>query len=490
MKREIFVNCGLSETRLALYEDGTLCEIEHVPAGLLDDFSLDTALARRQATARRGSIFLGRVTGIDSRLNAAFVDIGADSPGFLPARAAGPGQATGKVISGLVHEGQAILVQVGEPARDGKGARLTMRPALAGALLVFRPYGSGIDIPAHKQATADERQHLKKQAIEALKAAGRPGGGIALRSAAVHAGVAAMAGEMDRLVRLWQGIGARAGKQAVPALLWHGEMPLASRIALLAGGRKPDRIVVDHDAGRACIRRSAMWPDMPERPGPDDDFSAASLDAAIEAALQPPVSLKEGVSLVIESTAAVVAIDVNARDSGNEAARLRANLVAAAGVARQLRLRRPGGQIVVDFLEMRRRVSHRQLTETLQLALVRDPAHPFIAGHLGVGLYAIIRPRHGPSLAEELNAVQEAPSLAPGPQAAASAALRHVQAMAQERRGRLLRLEVSPVIFDMLCGGADHNRLETAISRLLGVRVEIHVRPSYQTVQFEAEWIS
>ena len=64
-----------------------------------------------------GDRFLGRVTAIDRALDAAFLDIGLEKPGFLPlARAASPPV-----------EGQSLLVEVTRDPRDGKGARLTAR---------------------------------------------------------------------------------------------------------------------------------------------------------------------------------------------------------------------------------------------------------------------------------------------------------------------------------------------------------------------------
>lgn len=62
-----------------------------------------------------GGVYLGRVTGIDSSLNAAFVEIGLSRPGLLPLKKQGS-QPT---------EGDAVIVQIRRDGREEKGVRLT-----------------------------------------------------------------------------------------------------------------------------------------------------------------------------------------------------------------------------------------------------------------------------------------------------------------------------------------------------------------------------
>ncbi|MDY0873350.1 ribonuclease E/G [Dongia rigui] len=62
-----------------------------------------------------GGVYLGRVTGIDASLNAAFVEIGLARPGLLPLKKQG-NQPT---------EGDAVIVQIRRDGREEKGVRLT-----------------------------------------------------------------------------------------------------------------------------------------------------------------------------------------------------------------------------------------------------------------------------------------------------------------------------------------------------------------------------
>lgn len=86
-------------------------------AWLTDDRLRDLVVLRDDRPSLAGNIYLGRVVSLQSKLDAAFVDIGVKRPGFLPLSEAPKG----------LSEGDALVVRV---ARDGtaeKGARLTAR---------------------------------------------------------------------------------------------------------------------------------------------------------------------------------------------------------------------------------------------------------------------------------------------------------------------------------------------------------------------------
>jgi ribonuclease G len=69
------------------------------------------------------------------------------------------------------------------------------------------------------------------------------------------------------------------------------------------------------------------------------------------------VSMSKGAYLIIEHTEALHVIDVNSGNRSNKATNqedtaMEVNMIAAAEIARQLRLRDMGGIIVVDFIDM------------------------------------------------------------------------------------------------------------------------------------------
>jgi hypothetical protein len=108
MPREIWINAGAGETRAALLKDG-----------VLDGYLAGSLLGPRGA--RLGDIYLGRAAKVMAALEAAFVEIGAERPGFLPLREVG----------GTLQEGAALAVVVTREAAGEKGARLSAKVAAA-----------------------------------------------------------------------------------------------------------------------------------------------------------------------------------------------------------------------------------------------------------------------------------------------------------------------------------------------------------------------
>ena len=113
------------------------------------------------------------------------------------------------------------------------------------------------------------------------------------------------------------------------------------------------------------------------------------------------VRLKEGGSIVIDPTEALVAIDVNSgsfrtqKDAEESAYQM--NLLAAREIARQLRLRDLGGVIVNDFIDMRREKHRRGLERALRDAMKRDRARTKILRTSPFGLIEMTRQRIRPS---------------------------------------------------------------------------------------------
>jgi len=129
--------------------------------------------------------------------------------------------------------------------------------------------------------------------------------------------------------------------------------------------------------------------------GADNLFAAHGVDEAIEAALSPIVPLPGGGSLIIESTAAVVAIDINSGPADPASA----NTEAMTAVAAELRRRNIAGHIVVDIIPTRRRSAVPRL---LADALSPDPITAHVAGLTPLGMIELTRRRVGLSLAETL----------------------------------------------------------------------------------------
>ena len=136
--------------------------------------------------------------------------------------------------------------------------------------------------------------------------------------------------------------------------------------------------------------------------GKEPLFHKYNLDDEISQIHQRKVPLRQGGSIVIDQTEALVAIDVNsgnfrADDSAEETA-YQMNLLAAHEIARQLRLRDLGGVIVNDFIDMRKEQHRRNVERALRDAVKRDRARTKILRTSPFGLIEMTRQRIRPSL--------------------------------------------------------------------------------------------
>lgn len=117
---------------------------------------------------------------------------------------------------------------------------------------------------------------------------------------------------------------------------------------------------------------------LAREPAPYDGAARAACDEAIEAALAKTAPVPGGGRLVIEPTAALAAIDVDAADrrgsSDPERFAAALNIAAAREIVRQLRLRRIGGLVAVDFVSMKREKSRLEVQAALREALISYPA--------------------------------------------------------------------------------------------------------------------
>ena len=183
---------------------------------------------------------------------------------------------------------------------------------------------------------------------------------------------------------------ALAASGAVPRWLLRGAGPLEALLAL-------DRPVECDDPALAQALRARDFVTRHLAAGfPSADQAAQ--DEAVEQALNPVVALPGGGSLIVEAGRALTAIDVNLGAAEPQGF----NLLAAAEIARQVRLRALGGRFVVDFLAGARQADDRAIHVTLHRDFGADPARTRLVGWSRGGLYEFTRRRLGPSLAETL----------------------------------------------------------------------------------------
>ncbi len=245
----------------------------------------------------------------------------------------------------------------------------------------------------------------------------------------------------------------RAGKSA--------ELALAPDVAVPADGKPglslraaPDPVAVWWQrhaatvkqivcAGHAAAARlkEVLGPAAPVAAHGTADDLFAGVDEAIAAALEPVVPLPGGGSLVIETTAAAVVIDVNAGPADPDVA----NGEALRAAARALRRRNLAGHILVDMIPTRRKAALPRLLGSL---VAGDPMDVRVAGLTPLGMLELTRRRVGLSLAETL--CDAAGHLTA--ETVALGALRDAVRFAFTAKAAHVTLDVAPEVAEALAG--------------------------------------
>ena len=362
---------------------------------------------------KKANIYKGKITRIEPSLEAAFVDYGAERHGFLPlkeiAREYFPSNynSHGRPnIKDVLREGQEVIVQIDKEERGNKGAALTTFISLAGSYLVLmpnNPRAGGIS----RRIEGDDRTELK----EALASLELPDGmGLIVRTAGVGKSAEALQWDLSFRLKHWEAIQKAAESRPAPFLI-HQESNVIVRAFRDYLRQDIGEILIDNPKVLELARQhiAALGrPDFSSKiklyTGEIPLFSHYQIESQIESAFQREVRLPSGGSIVIDSTEALTAIDINSaratRGGDIEETAFNTNLEAADEIARQLRLRDLGGLIVIDFIDMTPVRHQRAVENRLREAVRQDRARIQISHISRFGLLEMSRQRLSPSLGE------------------------------------------------------------------------------------------
>lgn len=361
----------------------------------------------------RGNIYKGVINNVDTNLQAAFVNFGGSKNGFLqidevhPEYWLSPHDSTkGRkypLIQKVLKVGQEVLVQIVKEPAGTKGAFLTTWVSLAGRFLVLTPGQEQIGV-SRKVEDPEERARLKE-----LLAGIEPGEdmGVIIRTASEGASKTSIQKDLQYLKRLWKDLRKRATTDKTPALIYQ-EADLARRAVRDYLSEEVEEVWVDDESTVETIREMATLL-YPRRNGmvklhqdPRQTlWERFNLQRQLESVTSREVVLPSGGRLVFDQTEALMAIDINSgktqSKSNFEGMVHKTNMEAAEAIARHLRLRDIGGQVVIDFIEMRDKAHCREVEKTLRNAMKGDRARHDI-GHLSAfGLLELVRQRTGSS---------------------------------------------------------------------------------------------
>ena len=407
MAREMLINVAESEEcRVAVVEDGSLEELY---------------VERASLSSHVGNIYKGKVVNIESGIQAAFVDFGAERNGFLHISDLHPRYFSGitgsrvenigrrkslkerQPIQQCIRKGDELVVQVIKEGINTKGPTLSTYLALPGKFLVMMPWMRKQGV-SHKIGDEDERKRLRGILEQSEPPKGQ---GFIIRTAGQGCSKRDIQGDLRYLERLWRAIEERIEKEEAPAELYQ-ESDLVIRTLRDVFNSKISKIICDSESVVRKIRDflSIAMPRLRGRvvyyDGKIPLFHKYRIEEEIAKVQSRTVELKSGGSIVIEQTEALVAIDVNSgkyrRGQNAEQTAYKINMDAASEIARQLRLRDLGGLIICDFIDMRSEKHRADVEKAFRLATKADRAHSRILRISKFGVVEMTRQRMRPSL--------------------------------------------------------------------------------------------
>ncbi len=264
--------------------------------------------------------------------------------------------------------------------------------------------GGGI---SRKIGSASDRRRLKSILAELEIPEGMA---VIVRTAGSERSKAEVHRDYDYLLRLWSEIRETTLQSIAPCLV-HEEANLIKRSIRDLYSRDMDEVLVEGEAGYRAGKdfMRALTPSHARKVKQYKDptvplFHKFKVESQIDAIHSLTVHLKSGGYIVINSTEALVAIDVNSgkatRERHIEGTALRTNVEAAEEIARQLRLRDLAGLVVIDFIDMEQSRNNREVERKLRDAMRSDRARIQLGRISPFGLLELSRQRLRPSLFE------------------------------------------------------------------------------------------
>ena len=334
------------------------------------------------ASSIKGDVYKARVTSVNTSFQAAFLEYGGIREGFLSVQDLSgdllKGHPSHPRIEKVLKPGRELVVQVTKDPIDQKGATLTTAVSLPGRFLVLVPGGSRLGVS--KKLPEEHRARLRDM-MSGLEVP--EGFGVITRTAAVNVTRKQdLVRDMNQLVRLWNTIHAKGEATKAPAQLFR-DQGVAIRFlreyfttdVTEVWVDEPDLYKEVEDFFAAVMPRSRRVVKLYQDYLPL--FSRYDVERQIGEMFFRKVDLPSGGSIVMDRTEALVAIDVNSgrvREKSPEETALKANLEAAREIACQAVLRDLSGLLVIDFIDMERAQSIRQVEQELKTAFKGDKA--------------------------------------------------------------------------------------------------------------------
>ena len=433
MDKRIVVDSSFTEETRVVFINGS--EIEH--------FEVDTSSNKKQL---KGNVYLAKVSRVEPSLQAAFVNYGGNKQGFLPFSEINDDyfkipkadkknkkndddfivkdfykdnyeNRTKKSpripnfkkykIQEVIKKNQIMLVQIVKDERGSKGAALTTFISIAGKYCVLMPNKPlGVKI-SKKISDFNERKKLT-QIANKCKLTKKMG--LIVRTASRDCNENILKKDFDYVLGIWRSIKEKTINSLAPTII-NEDSNIVNKFIRDSFIEEYKEILIE---GQETYEQAKKYMKtlLPEQEKKIKEYKNTKLpimeyydlENKINSIYDTKVRLKSGGYIIINSTEALTAIDINSGQSTTERSveqtAVKTNIEAVDEICKQIRIRNIAGLIVVDFIDMEyirnKIIVERRLKETLRY----DRAKCQISRISKFGLIELSRQRIGPSLEE------------------------------------------------------------------------------------------
>lgn len=367
--QEIIINKDKQNTKtIAIIENGILVE---------------QYIEKEEKERLEGNVYLGKVENILPGMQAAFVNIGEGKNTFIHLRDILPKidiTKNEKVddsnlnIKDFIKRGDPILVQVKRDCNNKKGPRVSKHLSLVGRYIVLMPETDIITV-SQKIEDEKEQKRLKEEIAKILP----ENFGVIIRTSAVNKNINEIQKDINNLIKRWERIKDAKNKEKAPYCIERNNGII----------RKIIIDTIDNGIAKITTNDKNVFEEVQEilkefegtkikleLEEKEDILDTHNIRNQIEKLENRKIWLKCGGFITIDKTEALVAIDVNSgKYTGKESREqtvLKVNKEASVEIAKQLRLRDIGGIIIIDYIDMEKEESKKQVIKELRNNLKKD----------------------------------------------------------------------------------------------------------------------
>ena len=381
---ELIIDNNKDVKKIAALENGKLVEIY--------EENEESKHARNE-----GNIYLGIVKDIVPGMQAAFVDIGTEKKGFIHVKDVIP-QVDEKIekridlkIKDVIKSGQKILIQIQKDSNDKKGARTSTHIKLAGKYVILMPRTNIVTI---SQKVVNEKE--KERLLNIIKTNLPKNTGVIIRTAAENKTEKELVEDLKQLIKKWEKINLKfENGDNKPQLLFKSPS-IIEKLILDLPENKIEKIIVNNQEESDEIKEILTETHENIKIEIEQNLlEKYELEKQIEKSRQRKIWLNCGGFITIDSTEALIAIDVNSGKftgkSTLEETVYKVNYEATIEIAKQLRLRDIGGIIIIDYIDMQKQENKDKIEKLLKECLKQDRAKTQEEGFTKLNLMELTR---------------------------------------------------------------------------------------------------